>query len=191
MPVWHFHIQANVIWTMQFPNYISMLYAINLCRYGRRLYGVVQRWWVVQGWFLCCGDSFEEYLKHLEMVLRRCVDSNFVLNWEKCHFMVKEGILLVHKIFGEGIEVDQAKIQVIKKYLLLISVKGSRSFLGHVGFYRWFIKDFSKIAIRLCRLLEKESTFIFNDSCMMAFKMVREKLIWALIIISPDWNLPF
>jgi len=57
-----------------------------------------------------------------------------VLNWEKCHFMVKEGIVLGHKIFVRGIEVDKEKIDVIEKLPPPVNVKGVRSFLGHVGF---------------------------------------------------------
>ena len=69
-----------------------------------------------------------------------------MLNWEKCHFMVKEGIVLGHQISEKGIEVDKAKVEVIEKLPPSISVKGVRSFLGHAGFYRRFIQDFSKIA---------------------------------------------
>jgi len=68
--------------------------------------------------------------------LQRCEESNLMLNWEKCHFMVQEGIVLGHKILVRGIEVDKAKIDVIEKLLPPINFKGVRSFLGHVGFYR-------------------------------------------------------
>ncbi|GJS59502.1 reverse transcriptase domain-containing protein [Tanacetum coccineum] len=65
--------------------------------------------------FLVFGDSFSSYISHLDMMLKRCEDTNLVLNWEKCHFMVKEGIVLGHKISKNGIEVDRAKVDVIAK----------------------------------------------------------------------------
>ena len=73
--------------------------------------------------------------------------------------MVTEGIVLGHKIYADGLEVDQAKVSIIKTLLPPITVKGMRSFLIHVCFYRRFIKDFSKISIPLCRLLEKYAKF--------------------------------
>ncbi|GKA74868.1 DNA-directed DNA polymerase [Tanacetum coccineum] len=92
--------------------------------------------------FSVFGNSFNCCLLNLDKVLARCEETNFVLNWEKCHFMVKEGIVLGHKISGASIEVDRAKIDVIAKLPYPTNVKGVRSFLGHAGFYRRFIKDF-------------------------------------------------
>ncbi|GJX41726.1 putative nucleotidyltransferase, ribonuclease H [Tanacetum coccineum] len=91
--------------------------------------------------FSIFGDSFDQCLNNLDKMLGRCDETNLVLNWEKCHFMVKEGIVLGHKIYGKGIEVDKAKIDVISKLPYPSNVKGVRSFLGHAGFYRRFIKD--------------------------------------------------
>ncbi|WMV37652.1 hypothetical protein MTR67_031037 [Solanum verrucosum] len=85
--------------------------------------------------FSVVGASFEECLRYLEMVFKRCVYSILVLNWEKFHFMVNEEIVVGRKISGDGIEVDQKKIQVIEKLPPTILVKGVRSFFGHVGFY--------------------------------------------------------
>ncbi|GJR78091.1 hypothetical protein Tco_0148876, partial [Tanacetum coccineum] len=91
-----------------------------------------------------------------------CKESNLVLNWEKCHFMVKEGIVLGH-------------------------YKGK----GHAGFYRRFIKDFSKISRPLTKPLEKDAPFVFCSECIQAFNLLKEKLVNAPIMVAPDWNLPF
>ncbi|MCI49078.1 reverse transcriptase, partial [Trifolium medium] len=86
--------------------------------------------------FSVFGESFKKCLDNLEMVLARCEDSNLVLNWEKCHFMVKEGIVLGHRNSKKGLEVDQTKVEVIEKLPPPVNIKGVRSFLGHAGFYR-------------------------------------------------------
>nr|GEW38865.1 reverse transcriptase domain-containing protein [Tanacetum cinerariifolium] len=117
--------------------------------------------------FLVFGDSFSTYLTNLEKMLKRCEDTKLDLNWEKSHFMVKEGIVLGHKISKKGIEVDKAKIEVISKLPHPTTVKGIRSFLGHAGFYRRFIKDFSKISRPMTHLLEKNAPFVF---LMIVFK---------------------
>ncbi|XP_060182246.1 uncharacterized protein LOC132611906 [Lycium barbarum] len=102
--------------------------------------------------------------------------------------MVKVGIVLGHKILENGIEVDKAKIEVITKPPPSSTIKDVQSFLGHVGFYRRLVKDFSKVANPLCKLLEKETKFVFNDSCLEAFECLKEKLTSSPIIIAPDWS---
>ncbi|GJR75221.1 reverse transcriptase domain-containing protein [Tanacetum coccineum] len=141
--------------------------------------------------FSVFGDSFSSCLSHLDKMLKRCEDTNLVLNWEKCHFMVKEGIVLGHKILKSGIEVDRAKVDVIAKLPPPTSVKGIQSFLGHVGFYRRFIQDFSKIARPMTYLLEKETPSIFSTECREAFETLKKKLTEAPILVAPDWDLPF
>ena len=141
--------------------------------------------------FLVYGSSFEDCLKNLETVLQRCEDKNLALNWEKCHFMVTEGIVLGHKISADGLEVDQAKIVVIKTLMSPITIKGIKSFLGHAGFYRRFIKDFSKISIPLCRLLEKYAKFDFDESCKSAFEEIKSILVSAPIMLTQNWNNEF
>ena len=136
-------------------------------------------------------DSFDLCLQNLEHVLDHCEETNLVLNQEKCHFMVKEGIMLGHKISYRGIEVDKEKVETIEKLPPPALVKAIQSFLGHVGFYRRFIKDFSKIARPLTKLLEKDTPFIFSQECLNAFNILKEKLINAPIMIASDQNLPF
>jgi len=141
--------------------------------------------------FSVYGSDFDVCLRNLSKVLQRCEETNLVLNWEKCHFMVTEGVVLGHLVSGRGIEVDKAKVEVIEKLPYPVNVKSVRSFLGHAGFYRRFIKDFSKIAQPLTRLLHKDAPFVFTDECVKSFDRIKQALISAPIIQSPDWNLPF
>ncbi|GJZ11730.1 reverse transcriptase domain-containing protein [Tanacetum coccineum] len=129
--------------------------------------------------FSVFGNSFDCCLANLDRMLSRCEETNFVLNWEKCHFMVKEGIILGHKIFEAGIKVDRAKINVIAKLPYPTNIKGVRSFLGHAGFYRRFIKDFSVISKPMTQLLMKDAKFDFSDDCKKAFNILKEKLTTA------------
>nr|GEV65449.1 reverse transcriptase domain-containing protein [Tanacetum cinerariifolium] len=136
-------------------------------------------------------NSFQSCLSYLERMLKRCEDTNLCLNWEKSHFMLKEGIFLGYKISKQGIEVDKAKVDVITKLPHPTTVKGIRSFLGHAGFYRRFIKDFSKIARSMTRLLEKDTPFIFSQECVVAFQTLKRKLTEAPILTALDWDMPF
>nr|GEY59547.1 reverse transcriptase domain-containing protein [Tanacetum cinerariifolium] len=124
-------------------------------------------------------------------MLQMCEDTNLCLNWEKSHFMVKEGIVLGHKISKNGIEVDKAKVDVIAKLPHPTTVKGVWSFLDHAGFYRRFIQYFSKISRPMTHLLEKNTSFIFFEDCIKAFQMLKKKLTEAPILIVPNWDLPF
>ena len=137
------------------------------------------------------GMSFEECLINLETILHRCIEKNLVLNWEKCHFMVNRGIVFGHIISEKGIEVDKAKIDMISKLPSPTNVKTVRQFLGHAGFYRRFIMDFSKIAEPLYKLLENDAKFIWGEDCQRSFEELKTYLTTALIVRAPNWQLPF
>ncbi|XP_063942447.1 uncharacterized protein LOC135150236 [Daucus carota subsp. sativus] len=141
--------------------------------------------------FSIFGPSFHQCLNHLDRVLKRCEETDLVLNWEKCHFMVKEGIVLGHKISEKGIEVDKAKVDLIANLPPPKSVKEIRSFLGHAGFYRRFIQDFSKKARPLTNLLAKDVKFEFTKECVHSFENLKRELTSAPIMKSPDWSQPF
>nr|GEU42273.1 reverse transcriptase domain-containing protein [Tanacetum cinerariifolium] len=106
-------------------------------------------------------NSFQSCLSHLEKMLKRCEDTNLCLNWEKSHFMVKEGIVVDHKISKQGIEVDKPKVDFISKLPHPTTVK------------------------------EKDTPFIFSQECVDAFQTLKRKLTEAPILIAPDWDMPF
>nr|GEX64950.1 hypothetical protein [Tanacetum cinerariifolium] len=151
---------------------------------------------LVTGWRVCIDykklndatrkDHFP--LPFMDQMLERLAENEFY-----CFLLVlsREWIVLGHKISKFGIEVDRAKVDVITKLPHPTTVKGVRSFLGHVGFYRRFIQDFSKIARPMNHLLEKETPFVFSKECVDAFNTLKKKLTEASILVVPDWNLPF
>ncbi|RDX85421.1 Retrovirus-related Pol polyprotein, partial [Mucuna pruriens] len=124
--------------------------------------------------FIVYAESFEACLENLSRVLRRCMEPNLILNFEKCHFMVTEGIVLGHLVSSRGIEVDKAKVDIITSLPNLASLREVRSFLGHAGFYRHFIKNFSKITLPLSKLLQKDVEFVFDQSCVDAFQELKK-----------------
>ena len=101
------------------------------------------------------------------------------------------GIVLGHIVSSTGIEVNKSKIELIVKLPTPKSVKDVRSFLGHAGFYRRFIKDFSVISKPLCNLLTKDTVFEWTEHCEEAFVKLKNLLTSAPVIQPLDWSLPF
>jgi hypothetical protein len=99
--------------------------------------------------------------------------------------------VLGHVIYERGIEVDKAKVETVEQLPLPMDVKSLRSFLGHAGFYRRFIKDFSKITKPLTHLLQKDVTFDFDEKCLVAFQTLKSALVSPPIIQPPDWSQTF
>ena len=136
------------------------------------------------------GGTFEECLANLEAVLKRCIEKDLVLNWEKCHFMVHQGIVLGHIICEKGIEVDKVKVKLIVKLPSSTTIKGVRQFLGHAWFYKRFIKDFSNLSKPLCELLAKDAKFIWDERCQNSFDQLKQFLTTP-IVKAPNWQFPF
>jgi hypothetical protein len=132
--------------------------------------------------FSIFGDSFDDCLTNLEKVLNMCEEKNLVLNWEKCHFMVTNDIVLGHIVLSTGIEVDKSKIELIANLPTIKSIKDVRSFLGHASFYRRFIKDFSVISKSLSNLLTKDNIFEWTEQCEEAFVKLKNLLTSAPVI---------
>ncbi|RDY04856.1 Retrovirus-related Pol polyprotein from transposon opus, partial [Mucuna pruriens] len=141
--------------------------------------------------FTVCADTFNACLGNLPRVLKQCIEIDLVLNFEKCHFMVTKGIVLGHLVSSRGIKVDKAKIHIITSLPNLASVREVRSFLGHACFYRHFITNFSKTALPLSKLLQKDVEFVFNKECIQAFEELKTRLTSMPILQAPNWELPF
>nr|GFA34752.1 reverse transcriptase domain-containing protein [Tanacetum cinerariifolium] len=159
--------------------------------------------------FSVFGDSFDKFLNNLNKMLQRCKDAHLVLNWEKCHFMVKEGIVLGYKVSSAGIEVDKAKIDVISKLSSPTNIKDAHLVLnwekchfmvkeGIVLGYKvssaGLEVDKAKIDV-ISKLSSptniKDTPFEFNDECQKAFEIWKEILTCAPVIVRPSWNLSF
>ncbi|XP_076939946.1 uncharacterized protein LOC143608938 [Bidens hawaiensis] len=144
----------------------------------------------VTGWHVCIDyqrlndatrkDHFP--LPFIDMMSERLAGQQF-------YCFLDGRVVLGYKISRDGIEVDWAKIDTISRLPPPTNVKAIRSFLGHAGVYRRFIKDFSKITRLMTRLLEKDVPFLFDDECVKAFMYLKEKIASAPILCSPDWSL--
>ena len=119
--------------------------------------------------FSIFSSSFESCLSHLTCILQLCIQFNLVFSWEKSHFTVQERIALCHQVSKRGLEVDKAKIEVIKSLPLPSNLKEVRSFLGHTGFYRRFIQNYAHISKPLTNLLSKDTEFIVDEPVKSAF----------------------
>ena len=141
--------------------------------------------------FSVFDPCFDACLEHLTQILDVCVKKCLVLRGEKSHFMVQEGIVVGHLISSKGLEVDKAKVEVIQDLELPKSIRELRSFLGHVGFYRRFNQDFAKVSKPLTSLLCKEKDFTIEEEGKHAFMNLKQALVEAPILQSPNWDLPF
>ncbi|KAA3448249.1 reverse transcriptase-like protein [Gossypium australe] len=175
----HLDDQEKTTFTCPFGTYTFKVMPFGLCNAPANF---------MRCMILIFTDMFEEGLDvFMDDVsnVKRCEETNLVLNLEKCHFMVKEGLVLGHHISRKGLEVDKANIKV-KKHLL-----NSTNVKGHVGFYQRFIKAFAHISKPLNQFLRKETPFIFNQSCIKAFEVMKEKLVFVPIIITLNRLEPF
>jgi len=93
-------------------------------------------------------------------------------------------------VFSIGIKVDLAKIEVISN-ILVPTQKNVISFLGHVGYYRWFIENFTKIVSPLLKLFTKDNEFFWNIPCQTTFETLKEKLFVAHVLRGTNWSFPF
>ena len=141
--------------------------------------------------FTAYDSSFDACLDSLARVLCRCIKTNLILNYDKCYFMVDQGIILAHVVSSIDIAIDPTKVDVVSSLPYPVCVRDVHFFRGHEGFYRRFIKYFSKIVLPLSNWLLKDVDFVFDDRCLEAFDQLKKALTTTPIIKPPDWALRF
>ena len=130
-------------------------------------------------------------MENLEKVLICCQEANLALSSDKCRMIQTKGIVLGHHVSLEGIKVDPTKIKVISHIPIPSSQKEVRRFLGHVGYYRRFIGNFTRIAAPLFKFLTKDAKFVWNVNYQQDFQILKGRLSIASVLRGPNWSLPF
>jgi hypothetical protein len=141
--------------------------------------------------FTVHGKDFQEALTSLEKVLIRCKETNLSLSNEKSKMILTEGIVLGHHISGSRMRVDPEKVHIITQIRIPSSQKEVHTFLGHAGYYRRFILNFTSLATPLFKLLSKEAEFKWDDECQISFEILKQKLSTTPILREPNCSLPF
>jgi len=136
------------------------------------------------------GVNFEDALQNLEKILKRCVQAHLSFSTKKCHMMMNKGILLGHFISSQGIQVDPSKVRVVQALPIPRTQTDVIRFLGHAGYYRRFIKKFSKITSTLFVLLMKNVELKWIDLCQKSFDELKHQLFIAPILRGSNWELP-
>jgi len=127
----------------------------------------------------------EEYAHHLQIVLQTLREHQLYAKLKKCEFWLEKVMYLGHILSKKGIKVDPQKIKAIMEWLRLANVTKVRSFLSLVGYYKRFVKDFSKIASPLTNLLKKVVKFEWTSKCDEAFQELKNRLTSAPILTLP------
>jgi hypothetical protein len=135
---------------------------------------------------LIFSKTEEEHEKHLRMVLEKLRSNQLYAKFSKCEFWLMEAAFLGHVISAGGISVDPSKVKDVLNWMPPTNASEIRSFLGLAGYYRWFIKDFSKIAKPMTRLLEKNKDFDWTEECQVSFEYLKKRLTSTPVLTLPD-----
>ncbi|WVZ96332.1 LOW QUALITY PROTEIN: hypothetical protein U9M48_041987 [Paspalum notatum var. saurae] len=140
---------------------------------------------------LVFSTNEEEHEKHLRMVLQKLRENQLYAKLSKCEFWLLEVSFLGHIISKGGISVDPSKIKTVQDWVAPQNVSEIRSFLGLAGYYRRFVKNFSKIAQPLSKLLSKGTTFEWTNKCQFSFEELKKRLTTTPVLLMPDVQKPF
>lgn len=140
---------------------------------------------------LIYSDTLEEHERHVRLVLERLRKVKLYAKLSKCEFFMKEVEFLGHRIGADGLKVMDGKVVAINEWPIPKKVSDIRSFLGLAGFYRKFIKDFSKIAAPLTELTKDDVTFEWKEEQQRAFDQLKLAAKTAPVLLIADPNLPY
>ncbi|WVZ26804.1 hypothetical protein V8G54_000096 (mitochondrion) [Vigna mungo] len=140
---------------------------------------------------LIYSKNREEHVEHLRIALEILREHQLYGKLSKCEFWLSDVQFLGHVISGQGISVDPTKIEAVLKWEHPTSVTEVRSFVGLAGYYRRFVKDFSKIVGPLTQLTRKDQPFVWTDQCEASFKDMKQRLTTAPVLIIPDTDKAF
>ena len=135
---------------------------------------------------LIYSPSEEEHEEHLRVVLELLRAHRLYAKFGKCEFWLREVKFLGHVVSGEGVSVDASKVEAVQDWAQPKSVFEIRRFLGLAGYYRRFVKDFSRLASPLTRLTRKGVKFVWNETCEKSFQELKVRLTTAPVLIIPE-----
>ncbi|CAM6094833.1 unnamed protein product [Calypogeia fissa] len=136
----------------------------------------------------CVFTRVNDHLEKLELTFQKCREAQLCLHPEKCYMGMQKGLLLGHVISQQGIKVDVGKVDIIRALQPPSNLRELRAFLGHVGYYRRFIRHYAELAMPLTKLLKKEAEYLWKQDQQEAFEVLKLKLVTAPVLTPPDWD---
>ena len=135
---------------------------------------------------LIYSRSEEDHEQHLEAVLQRLREKQLYAKFKKCEFWLETISFLGHVVSKRGIKVDLGKVAAVQDWKIPTNVGEVRSFLGLAGYYRKFVKGFSKIASPLTELTRKDVKFVWSETCKRSFQELKKRLVNAPVLTIPN-----
>jgi hypothetical protein len=135
---------------------------------------------------LIFSKTMEEHEEHLRLVLEKLRSNQLHAKFSKCEFWLTEVAFLGHVISAGGVSIDPGKVKDVLNWMPPTTISEIQSFLGLVGYYRRFIKDFSKIAKPMTKLLEKNKAFEWTKECQASFEELKKRLTSSPVLVLPD-----
>lgn len=133
----------------------------------------------------------KKHIVSLQLMLDTCWWHQILLNIKKCTFLIPFNNLLGHVVCKQGLMMDLANIAIILNLQVPWSIKQLRATLGHMGYYRKFIKTYAQITAPMEQLLKKDDTYCWNEECKKSLETLKEKMASALILVFPKWDVKF